>query len=403
MFDRLTLRAACAGTMIAAAASLSACSDEHPTAVPRATGVPAKGSAAQNQNDPAAPSGLVTVQSGITSVTLWPFTGDDFTGAPKDPINAIFTGYADPLRIRAALRRLDGNRTAYGFPNAVPFNCTWKEAIGDEQTAFGNAEGWTGSAVQLACGDWSLRFHLRLFAQGSATLGGVHWDLNIPGTYEHEVISWEVPQQLLMVDMIRAGILAGPPGLSGPITPTPTFRVIRSPVYAGIPLPLKVAAGITGGPAIPNDGRASLFNIATSEPIVEDVVEQQFVIQFNQAIPKPFCGGPNDFLFVQGPIVYTGVARVTPSGTYHRESLATADLTAVPVNPLNGQPIGPPLHGLATDEHLAGINPGGASAQAHRLQQLFDLGGVLQASQDDKISAGTRGHDDFTRVVSCGP
>jgi hypothetical protein len=42
-------------------------------------------------------------------------------------------------------------------------------------------------------------------------------------------------------------------------------------------------------------------------------------------------------------------------------------------------------------------------ARSHRLQQLFDAGGTLSASQDDKLSAGTRGHDDFTRVVYCAP
>ena len=190
MFARLSPSTARAGAMIAAAATIAACSDAPPTAAPSAIASQARVATAQDPNDPAAPAGLVTVGTS----TFWPYTGDDFTGAPKDPINAIFTGYADPLRIRAALRRLDGNRTAFGLPNVAPFNCTWKDAIGDEQTGYGDAEGWTGSAVQLACGDWSLRFHLRLFAEGSVTLAGVHWDLNVPGTNEHEVISWEVPE-----------------------------------------------------------------------------------------------------------------------------------------------------------------------------------------------------------------
>jgi len=398
MFARLSPSIARAGAVIAAAAAIAACSDAHPTAAPSLTAGPVRVAAAQDPNDPAPPAGLVTVGAS----TFWPYTGDDFTGAAKDPINAIFTGHAEPLRIRAALRRLDGNRTAFGLPNVPPFNCTWKDAIGDEQTGFGQAEGWTGSAVQLACGDWSLRFHVRLFAEGSVTLAGTHMDLNIPGTYEHEVISWELPEQLLTIDMIRSGLLAGAPTLTAQINAAPTFREIRAPVYAGIPPQLKAIAGITAGPQIPTNGRATLFNVGTAEPIVPDVVEQQFTIQFNQFIPKPFCGGPSDFLFVQGPIVYTGVATVTAGGTYHRESTATADLTAVPVNPLNGQPIGAPLHALATDEHLAQVTAAGVSARGHRLQQLFDVADVLQASQDDKISAGTIGHDAVTRVVNCG-
>ena len=55
-----------------------------------------------------------------------------------------------------------------------------------------------------------------------------------------------------------------------------------------------------------------------------------------------------------------------------------------------------------SDEHLADVNPAGVVARGHKLQQLFDAAGVLQASQDDKISAGTIGRDAFTRVVNCG-
>ncbi len=398
MFARLSRRIARSRAMLAAAAALAACSDALPTSAPSTSASQVKATAAQDPTDAAAPAGLVTVGTS----TFWAYTGEDFTGDAKDPINAVFTGYAEPLRIRAALRRLNGDRSAFGIPNVPPFNCTWKDAIGDEQTGYAQAEGWTGSAVQLACGDWSLRFHLRLFAEGAVTLAGTHLDLNIPGTNEHEVISWELPEQLLTIDMIRAGILASTPGLTGQINAAPTFREIRAPVYAGIPAALKAIAGITAGPQIPTDGRARLFNVGTAEPIVADVVEQQFTIQFNQFIPKPFCGGPTDFLFVQGPIVFTGVARVTPSGVYHRESTATADLTAVPVNPLTGQPIGAPLHGLVTDEHLAQVTAAGVSARGHKLQQLFDGAGVLQASQDDKISAGTIGNDAVTRVANCG-
>jgi hypothetical protein len=143
VFARLSPSTARAGAMIAAAAIIAACSDAPPTAVPSAAVGQARAAAAQDPNDPAAPAGLVTVGA----LTFWPYTGDDFTGAPKDPINAIFTGQASPLQIRAALRRLDGNRSAFGLPNVPPFNCTWKDAIGDEQTGYGDAEGWTGSAV----------------------------------------------------------------------------------------------------------------------------------------------------------------------------------------------------------------------------------------------------------------
>jgi len=391
--------------ILVAAFAITGCDDAGPTTPTAPVGPHVAAGAVTSsevERDPAPPAGLVTVSIGGGTSTFFPYTADDFSGAPKDPINAIFAGYANPLMIRAALRRLDGNRTAFGLPNAAPFNCTWKEAIGDEQAAYGEAEGWTGSAVQLACGEWGIRFHMRLFKEGSVTLAGVHMDLNIPGTHEHEVISWELPEQLLAIDMIRSGLLAGLPQLSAPITAAPTFREIRLPVWNGMPTQLKALVGVLGGPAIPTDGRARLFELATPEPIVDDVVEQEFVIQFNQVIPKPFCGGPNDYLFVQGPLYYRGVARVTAAGTYHREHTTTAALVATPVNPLTGQPIGAPMNADVSDEHSANLNAGGAVAGAHRLQQLFDAAGVLQASKDDRISAGTLGYDRFVSNVFCG-
>ena len=404
MFDRFTSKTRHAAVVLAVGATTVACSDSSPTTPSARPGRVAAGGVTNTEaeRDPAPPSGLVTVSIAGGAHTFFPYTADDFSGAPKDPINAVFAGYADPLRIRAALRRLDGNRTAFGLPAAPPFDCTWKDAIGDEQAAFGDAEAWTGSAVQLACGEYSpFRFHMRLFKQGDITLAGVHMDLHIPNTNEHEAIAWELPEQVLVVDMIRTGLLAGPPQLSAPITQSPTFREIRLPVWNGIPTQLKALVGVLGGPAIPNDGRARLFDLGTAEPIVEDIVEQEFVIQFNQAIPKPFCGGPNDYLFVTGPIYFRGVARVTPGGTYHRESLATAELVATPVNPLTGQSIGAPLNAKVSDDHAATLNAGGAVARARRLQQLFNAAGVLQASKDDRISAGTIGHDRFVSDVYC--
>lgn len=72
----------------------------------------------------AAPSPLVTVDIGLDAVEFWPYTGADLSGTPKDPINLIFFGQADPRDIRAALLSLDGDRTAFGMPSAPPFSST---------------------------------------------------------------------------------------------------------------------------------------------------------------------------------------------------------------------------------------------------------------------------------------
>ena len=72
-------------------------------------------------HEPPPPTDLVSVpEAGV----FWPYTGRDYSGSPTDPINLVFLGDADPRLIRQALLALDGNRTAFGFPDAFPFNCT---------------------------------------------------------------------------------------------------------------------------------------------------------------------------------------------------------------------------------------------------------------------------------------
>src|SRR5690348_11408637 len=71
-----------------------------------------------------APAPLVTVPLPGRTLTLSPFTGFGF-GAESDPVNLIWIGRADPRALRADLLALDGDRTALGFPNVFPFNCTW--------------------------------------------------------------------------------------------------------------------------------------------------------------------------------------------------------------------------------------------------------------------------------------
>src|SRR4051812_20162098 len=70
-----------------------------------------------------APVGLQTVTAGSDHIMFWPFTGSDLGSSASDPINLIFRGKADPRALRAALLRLDGNRTAFGMPDQFPFNC----------------------------------------------------------------------------------------------------------------------------------------------------------------------------------------------------------------------------------------------------------------------------------------
>jgi hypothetical protein len=141
--------------------------------------------AAVSQSAPP-PAGVVSVPAAGASLDLYPYTLVNFSDDPADrfdPINLIFTGSADPRQIRADLMALDGNRPA--LPAAGPFQCVWKDAIGDMQTAYAGA-GWAASVVQLRCGEFGpVRFHLRLFRAGAMTVANAHFEVLIEGTADH--------------------------------------------------------------------------------------------------------------------------------------------------------------------------------------------------------------------------
>src|SRR6187402_3050629 len=139
-----------------------------------------------DQDGSVPPTGLVPIDvGGGGTATIWPYTGESLNGVPSDPINLVFLGKADPVRIRAALLALDGDRTAFGLP--------------DVQTAYTDGPGWSGSIIQLQLGSYGpVRTHLRLFRTGIAdgsggavTLGAAHFEVLIPGTTSHQVLSWE--------------------------------------------------------------------------------------------------------------------------------------------------------------------------------------------------------------------
>jgi hypothetical protein len=177
----------------------------------------------------AAPSPLAPITAGGTTMRVFPYLADDLSSAPRDPVNLVFTGQADPRAIRATLMSLDGNRA--GSPFAL-FDCTWNDAVGGLQAAWSEAEGWSGSAIQLECGDYGpVRFHLRFFEAGEVTLGGAHFEFLIPGTSDHQVVSWELAEQLVTYDLARAGVLGAAPGSSGPLNAAPSFRTIPGFLY----------------------------------------------------------------------------------------------------------------------------------------------------------------------------
>lgn len=320
--------------------------------------VPA-GELAQAQGLP--PAALVTVSAGGESYSIWPFTGVDLAGSQADPINLVFAGHADQRGIRQALMSLDGDRTNFGFPDVFPFNCTWSDAMGDLQAAFSAHGGWAGSAIQLGCGQFeTVRFHLRLFDVGEITLGGVHFEVLIPGTADHQVISWELAEQLVIVDMMRAGVV--PPNqisVTGQINPIP-FRTIPAVLYNGLPAELQAAVGgpvgqVADDVGIGTDGRATVLNIPAEIPVVDGVdSDQTLALTYDQTIPRPFCSsGPLDWVHVTGPIDLRKRVAVAGSGRMVSEYHASGRLTVTPLDVTGAVPVpsGPPYEAQIQDSH----------------------------------------------------
>lgn len=349
------------------------------------------------------PPNPIAIDLGTGSETIWPFTADDFSGTAKDPINLVFQGAGDPREVRQALLALDGNRTAYGLPNVFPFNCTWADAMGDEQAAWAASEGWQGSAIQLECGRFDvMRFHLRLFREAGRSLGGVHMDLLIPGTTQHEVVSWDVPRQVVMVDMLRSGLLGAPPFETEVITPTPFYRTIRHQVFNGMPVPLRAVLRLplenqTRDVPIPNSGRALVFDLGASFLAETSDLRSELELPFNQVIPKPFCTSGADFVFVRGTVLLTQRVRLNPSGLYARTFNASGVLEVTPIDPLTGQPLGPAVQAVVSEDHRSSLTDNYSETRFVLGRTI--LGEVTQSLSQD-FSAGQ--HDRYVRTEECG-
>lgn len=397
-------------TALAVMAMLIACSNDQPAPSTPDPGAMLAAAGAQ----PAAPGGLVTVGVGTDDLQFWPYTSGDLSDTPYDPINLVFVGNVDPRQIRAALMSLDGDRTAYGFPDAFPFNSRWEDANGSVQGTWTEAEGWTGAVVQLQAGAYGpMRFHLRLFRTGAAydggggwTLGGCHLDVLIPGTPEHAVVSWDIPELMVMVDLVRSGLLGAMPDSTDVITATPTFRTIPAPIFNGLPDALKVALRLPTGQSatdvpIPNDGMATILTVAGAAPVAAGTWSQAFDLPFGQLIPKPFCiDGPTDYVWVEGPVSLSKEVTVGSTGTYDYTSRIFGRLSVTPMDVTVSPPVPAGLPYMANisdsqngmmdmgNEHVRGaakrIAPQGGGTELLMERILIALRGNTQFSSKSK-------------------
>lgn len=390
---------------LAAGALAAGCADDvDPTAPTAEDDAPAVATVLASTVS-AVPAPLVTVTAGSGSLTFWPFTGADLAGTPKDPINLVFPS-TDLRSLRTWLLELSGDRSGAPFPLSL-FDCTWSDAMGAHQTAYGDAAGWEGSGVQLECGAYEgIRFHVRLFQLGEWALGGAHFEVQIPGTNEHEVLSWELAEALVAADLARAGALTAAPGLTGAITPAPSYRAINPLVYNGLPPSLKA---LTGGPDVAsdpvplgNDGRAQVLAVARTGPDGPEVYRDAFTLEFDQTIPKPFCmQSPLDWLVVHGPIEFRQQVVESASGALISHFQARGALTLTPINPLTGA-TGDPLEARVNEQHRSVVTDRLTRVSSLRLQLILPGSRPESGRLFATLSVGPGGADRGTFTVSCG-
>ncbi len=357
----------------------------------------------------APPAALVSIAAGTGSLSLWPYTGADFSGTAQDPINLVFTGRADPRAVRSALFALSGDRSAAGLPNVAPFNCTWTDAIGDLQTAWNAASGWVGSAIQLACGQFGpIRIHVRLFQAGAVTVGNAHFELLIPGTTDHQVLSWELAEQLATVDMVRSGLLAAAPGSTGVINAAPGFRQIPAVIYNLLPADLKA---VIGGPAgtvaspvdIASNGAATVFALGGAAPPAGGT-EQRFTVAFDQIIPRPFCAsGPAEYLQVRGPVDLSKAVHVDAAGGLHSEFEASGRLQLTPIDPATGTPTGPAYEAEVKDHQVTRFDDRGGQVNGTAMQMELPQDVVGRGRKTVRLMVGPGDVTRFDQDVVCHP
>jgi hypothetical protein len=358
------------------------------------------------------PPDTTVVTLGPRSMELWPYTGTDFTGTPSDPVNLFFVN-TDPRALRQALLALDDDRPQIA-PVPLPIDrCTWIDGMGSEQTAWGEVDRWVGGEVQLVCtlpghplGD-TFRFHVRLFRQGRDTVGAAHFEIRIPGTGEHQVLSWDFARDFVAAEMERVRPVVRSEII--PLISPGTFRsvngllygqLVRDPGLAGLLAFLGIDAAVAdpeGNPLIPTSGDAVAFAPHLGHRVREDRSRASTTIEYDVTTPRPFCAsGPYDFVHLSGSVQFDQKVSVDRSGEYRRRYDIAGDLTVIPVNPLTGEIVGPPTPAHVEERHRARIGHRGGQVVEQASQELLGSPGERLSWS---LAAG--GRDSYELEVVC--
>ncbi len=326
---------------------------------------------------PPPPGPLAQASFGGSDLTFWPYVGTTLDSQGSDPVNLIFVGKASPAEVRAALMALDGDRSAVGLPPIEPFTSTWTDANGDVQATYAEDGGWVGSVIQLQLGGYGpMRVHLRLFgtdagfgSEGTWTLGSAHFEMLIPGTADHQVLSWELAEGVVVGDLARSGLLDGAkPSVAVPgINAAPGYREIPAMIYNELPTDLRrlidgPVDNVTEPVPIKTDGSATLLNLADAAGITAGRFTDGFTMTYDMVMPKPFCGTEESaWVHVAGPVEFHKTVDVTADGGYSFAAGYTGELIVTPMDLTKNPPApaGPSYAAVVSDDQVGWITAQG--------------------------------------------
>jgi hypothetical protein len=360
-----------------------------------------------NVTGPGTPSAARVATPTYTSVTVgdetfefWPYTTSKLSiTSPDDPVNLLLVGEGDPRSVRAALMALPAS--------PPPLSCKWTDAIGGEQASAAAGVGWTGSAIQLACGPFGpVRLHLRLFDIGDAVLVGAHFEVLLEGTDVHQVLSYSLAEDLVLYDLLRTGLVdqAG-------ITLTEEITTSTQDIQAFIfnSLPDELQALVTGAPGdvaaavpVPNgDGKVTVVPLAHYTGAGEGSY-QEFTLPYDAGIPKPFCQAEGDWVYVYGPVQLAMTVTIAPDGRLERDFRAEGTLSITPIDPTTGEATGPSYRANVTQDQQAWATGTAHWVQSKLHQHLLPSGGADRGQISEQLRIGTDVPDDFSHTENCG-
>lgn len=354
-----------------------------------------------NVTGPGTPSAARVATPTYTSVTVgdetfefWPYTTSKLSiTSPDDPINLLLVGEGDPRAVRAALMALG--------PSPVPLlsGCTWTDAVGDEQASAADPVGWTGSAIQLACGPWELRLHVRLFDIGEAILLGAHFEMAIPDTDQHQVLSYSLAKMIMLGELSRTN-LVNQAGIEYTDVVTQSTQNVRAVLFNELPdwfqeLLTGTAGDVAADFPIPNgDGIVIAVPIAHYADAATGSY-QEFTIEYGQWVDKPFCQAPGEFVYVAGPVHVAMTVTIAADGTLQRYMRAQGQLS---ITTTTGSEYGANV----TQDQQAWATGTAHWVQTKLHQVMVPSGGADQGVRSWHLRVGTEVPDDFKETINCG-